>query len=156
MYLSDLLKQYEKINIQQHFGKTTIDEMWYIESIITFIKNAFENLPNELSAIIKKSDFNIKIKNPEIGVLRLQPKILKLKQIDHSNVEKLTSRGIKSSMNDPIKVIQKILEKIFSHLLFYIEQEFHNKFSTWSPSVLEYKKPSIELKNLKLENGDPP
>ena len=59
-------------------------------------------------------------------------------------------------MNDPIKVIQKILDKIFSHLLFYIEQEFHNKFSTWSPSVLEYKKPSIELKNLKLENGDPP
>ena len=62
MYLSDLLKQYEKINIQQHFGKTTIDEKWYIESIINFIKNAFNHLPNELSAIIKKSDFNIKIK----------------------------------------------------------------------------------------------
>ena len=31
-------------------------------------------------------------------------------------------------MNDPIKLIQKILDKIFSHLLFYIEQEFHNNF----------------------------
>ncbi len=88
IYLSDLLKQYVKINIHQHFGKTTIDEKWYIESIINFIKNAFNNLPNELSAIFKKSDFNIKIKKPEIGVLRLQPKILKLKQINHSNVEK--------------------------------------------------------------------
>ena len=43
MYLSDLLKQYEKINIQQHFGKTTRDKK---KNILTFILNTNENLTN--------------------------------------------------------------------------------------------------------------
>jgi len=39
-------------------------------------------------------------------------------------VSELTCRGIKSSMNDPIKLIQKVLDKVYSHLLYDIEHEF--------------------------------
>ena len=38
-------------------------------------------------------------------------------------------------MKDPIKIVQKILDKIFNHLLFYVENEFNVKFRKWSPSV---------------------
>ena len=68
-------------------------------------------------------------------MLRLQQKVLKLKEVSFSNISKLTSRGIKSSKKDPIKIVQKILDKIFNHLLFYVENEFNVKFSKWSPSV---------------------
>ena len=37
---------------------------------------------------------------------------------------KLYCREIYSSMNDPIKKVQITLDKIHSHLLFLIEQEF--------------------------------
>ena len=135
MFVKDLLEQYEKINLQQHFGEVDLNENWYIENILDFIKQAEINLPNELSKIITKSNFIWEEKNPEIGVLRLQPKVLKLKEVSFSNISKLTSRGIKSSMKDPIKIVQKILDKIFNHLLFYVENEFNIKFSKWSPSV---------------------
>ena len=90
IFLEDLL--------QQHFGKVTITEDWYISNIIEFITQAETNLPRELSKIITKPNFKWECINPEIGVLRLQPKILKLKEINHENVIHLTSRGIKSSM----------------------------------------------------------
>ena len=61
------------------------------------------------------------------------PKILKLKTI--SKVSNLTCRGIKSSVNDPINLIQKILDKVYSHLLYYIEIEFTRLFGKLSPSV---------------------
>ena len=89
----------------------------------------------ELSNIILETDFIWKEKRSEIGVLRLQPKVLKLEEINYQNIKKLTSRGIKSSMKDPIKVIQKILDKVFSHLLFYVEEKFHSMFGVVSPSV---------------------
>ena len=41
-------------------------------------------------------------------------KILKLQEVNHKNVVNLTSRGIKSSMKDPIKTIQKILDRGFN------------------------------------------
>ena len=127
--------QYEKINLQQHFGKVDLDEDWYIRNILDFIKQAEINLPNELSKIKTKSYFRWEGKDSEIGVLRLMPKILKLQEVNHKNVVNLTSRGIKSSMKDPIKTIQKILDRVFNHLLFYIENEFNKKFGKWSPSV---------------------
>ena len=135
MFVKDLLEQYEKINLQQHFGKVDLNKSWYIKNILDFLKQAELNLPNELSKIITKSNFIWEVKNPEIGVLRLQPKVLKLKEVSFSNISKLTSRGIKSSKKDPIKIVQKILDKIFNHLLFYVENEFNVKFSKWSPSV---------------------
>ena len=55
------------------------------------------------------------------------PKILKLKKVSKENVSKLTCRGVKSSMNDPVKLIQKVLDKVYK------------PFTTWyyelSPSV---------------------
>ena len=63
------------------------------------------------------------------------PKILKLKKISRSNLPFSTSRGIKSALRDPIKVVQKTLDKIYSHLLNYIEQSFTSKFNLLSPSV---------------------
>ena len=39
-------------------------------------------------------------------------------------------------MKDPIKVVQKILDKIYNHLLFiFIEEQFHERFSRPFPSV---------------------
>ena len=119
---TELLNQYVKINLQQHFGKTSISDSWYITNILNFIRDAKSNLPTELSNIIYPSDFVSIIVKPEIGVLRLQPKVLKLNPISYENIEKLTSRGIKSSLRDLIKVIQKILDKIFNHLLYFIEE----------------------------------
>ena len=47
-----------------------------------------------------------------IGTLRLMPKILKFKVITKENVKNLNCRGIKSSMPDPLKIVQKALDKI--------------------------------------------
>ena len=38
-------------------------------------------------------------------------------------------------MKDPIKIIQRILDRVFNHLLFHVENEFNIKFGKWSPSV---------------------
>ena len=38
-------------------------------------------------------------------------------------------------MNDPIKRVQITLNKIYSHLLFFVEQEFTRIFGKLSPSV---------------------
>ena len=83
-----------------------------------FIKEAKVNLPTELSKIILKTDFNWKETNSH-----LQPKVLKLKVINYENIEKLTSRGIKSSMKDPLKVVQNILDKVFINFLFYVKKK---------------------------------
>ena len=38
-------------------------------------------------------------------------------------------------MNDPIKTVQKTLDKIYSHLLHFVELAFANRFNMLSPSV---------------------
>ena len=50
-------------------------------------------------------------------------------------MSKLTCHGIKSSMNDPIKLIQKVLDKVYSNLLHDIETEFWRLYGKLSPSV---------------------
>ena len=144
IFLEDLL--------QQHFGKVTITEDWYISNIIEFITQAETNLPRELSKIITKPNFKWECINPEIGVLRLQPKILKLKEINYENVIHLTSRGIKSSMKDPIKVVQQILDKIFNHLLFYVENKFNLKYSKLSTSVCGIEEAISRISDSKTGN----
>ena len=146
MYTTDLLDQYSKINVQQHFGRVDLIESWYIDNIRKFIIDAKIHLPTELSKIIVKQDFIWDKQCSEIGVLRLQPKVLKLKAVNFENVEHLTSRGIKSSMKDPIKVIQKILDKIFNHLLFHIEENFNLQFGCISPSVTGVKEAISRIK----------
>ena len=52
-------------------------------------------------------------------------------------------------MNDPIKCVQKVLDRIFSHLLFHIEQQFHRNFQCYPHRVHE----AIErLKNAKVSD----
>ena len=63
------------------------------------------------------------------------PKILKLKVITKERVKNLNWRGIKSSMCDPLKMVQKALHKIYSHLLYFIENEFWRLHGRLSPSV---------------------
>ena len=84
----------------------------------TFIKDARDNIPFELSNIVKKTDFIWKKNKAVIGTLRLMPKVLKLKTINKDNVENLNTRGIKSSMNDPIQLVQKTLDKLYNHMFF--------------------------------------
>ena len=38
-------------------------------------------------------------------------------------------------MNDPIRIIQKCLDGVYNHLLFYVEEEFNRRFGCLSPSV---------------------
>ena len=123
------------VDQQQHFGQVHIDEDQYISDILDFIEEAETKLPPELSRIVKKTDFVVQVEQPEIGCLRLQPKIQKMKNVDFEHIHQLKSRGIKSSMKDPIKRIQIVLNRIFEHLLYFVEKEFHNKFGKLSPSV---------------------
>ena len=132
---TDLLTQYDKINAKQHFGKAKITEDWYLENIKQYLQQASENIPDELANIVSCTDFKWTGKKSEIGTLRLMPKILKLKRISKENVEDLNCRGIKSSMHDPLKIVQKALDKIYSHLLYFIENEFWRRYGRLSPSV---------------------
>ena len=65
--------------------------------------------------------------------ISIDAKILKLKTINKGNVSNLTCRGIKSLMGDPINLIQKILDKVNSHLLYHIEIQFTRLFGKLSP-----------------------
>ena len=42
-------------------------------------------------------------------------------------------------MKDPIKIVQKILEEVFNHLLFYIQEKFKDLFGILSPTVTGVK-----------------
>ena len=53
-------------------------------------------------------------------------------------------------MKDPIKVIQKILDKLFNHLLYYVENEFNIKYSKWSPSVFGIDEAITRIKESKM------
>ena len=87
LYKTDLLDQYTKINVQQNFGAVKISEEWYLVNIMKFIKDAEENLPTELSKIVLNKDFIWNETTSEIGVLRLQPKVLKFKAISYENIK---------------------------------------------------------------------
>ena len=64
-----------------------ISEEWYLVNIMKLIKDAHgENLPTELSKIVLKKDFIWNETTSEIGVLTLQPKVLKLKAINYENI----------------------------------------------------------------------
>ena len=135
MNIEDYKSQYTKINNQQHFGKVDLDEDIYISQILEYLSDMKKSIPKQLSNIIKPSDFDFKGKAPSLGILRLLPKILKLKTIGPESVDVLKSQGIKASLNDPIQCVQKSLDNIFNHLLFYIEQHFHRRFNRLSPST---------------------
>ena len=111
---------YSIFNIQQYFGTVNILETFYFN--LYFISLAASNVPNELSKIVKPSDFYWKLPILSIGVLGLMAKNVKLKNIDRLQISSFTSRGIKSALNDPIKTVQKTINKIYSQ----IEHAFSN------------------------------
>ena len=131
----DYLDQYRQINEKQNFGRTAVIEEDYLNFIENTISEARESIPTELSSIIKKKHFDNNITNKCIGVLRLMPKVAKLKEINYASIKELKSRGIRSSLNDPLKIIQSVLNKIFGHILYFMEKHFHERFNRLSPSV---------------------
>ena len=135
MNIEDVKEQYRRVNAQQHFERAHISEEWYLEHILGFIQDAKCCLPKQLSKIIRPKDFDPTFVHPAIGTLRLMPKILKLPVVSPENVSLLKSRGIKSSLNDPVRTVQTILDKVINHILFYMEQEFATKYSCYSPTV---------------------
>ena len=52
-------------------------------------------------------------------------------------------------MNDLIKVVQKCIDRIYNHLLVYVETEFHRKFGLFSPSVTGIDEAISRVKNSK-------
>ena len=138
---TELIEQYTKINIQQHFGSTNVSE-----ECLNFIQEWITRWAQEY-----KYRFWFCMDGKSFWDGRLQPKVLKLPEINASNVPLLRSRGIKSSMRDPIRIIQKILDTIFNHLLFHIENQFISQFGVFSPSVLGVHKAIFWIKNRKLE-----
>ena len=78
---TDLIKQYSLINKKQHFGKSKIEESWYLTNILQFINEASNSIPSELSEIVPKSLLSWENPQCEIGILRLMPKLLKLSTI---------------------------------------------------------------------------
>ena len=119
--------------------------------ILTILLKAKQNLPKELSGIIKPKDFISESKKEGLGALRLMPKILK---IDQSEIPNLKCQGIKTSMSDPITVIQKILDKLFNHVLHFQEKEFVKRFGFSSPSVTGVKEAGQRIKASKTGNGE--
>ena len=70
--------QYTKINVQQHFGALNIMEEWYLAQIKELIKDAEANQPTKIGKIVLNTDFIWNELTSEIGVFRLQPKVVKL------------------------------------------------------------------------------
>ena len=65
--VKDLIDQYRQINLQQHFEHAQVDEEQYLIDINHFIKSAKQNLPKELSGIIKPKDFISESKKEGLG-----------------------------------------------------------------------------------------
>ena len=80
-----------------------------------YLQLASENILDELANIVSSTDWTEQ--KSKIGMLGLMPKILKLKVFAKENVENLNCSGIKSSMSDPLKMVQKALDKIYSHYI---------------------------------------
>ena len=135
MDIDDLLIQYDKINVQQHFGKIDVDEGTYLAFILNFIISAGASIPHKLSSILKPSNFIWPEKEAAIRVLCLMPKFLKMNTISRSDLPSLKSQGIKSALKDPIHTLQKSLDKIYDHLLNELECVFTRRFNILSPSV---------------------
>ena len=55
-------------------------------------------------------------------------------------------------MHDPITTIQKILDRTFSHLLFYQEKHFVDRFGRCSPTVTGVDEAASRLKKAKIGN----
>ena len=154
----ELINQFDKINKKQHFIPANISESEYLEEIKYQKKHIYSIMPDRakfklephLLQNLQKTNF----KEQCIGVLRLLPKLGKLKYPDVSCIKDLTSRGIKSSIQDPINDISEILaslsKEVFQNLASYFEKEFNMR----CPVVLGSKETSEILKNETVQSDD--
>ena len=111
-----------------------------------------KNIPCQVNKFVKTNDFDYDSKKANLGILYLLPKILKLKTIGPESISVLKCRGIKSSMNDPIQCVQKVLDHIFNHLLYHIEEQFHKDFQRLSPSCTSVNEAIERLKSAKVNS----
>ena len=123
---------------------------------VKFINSAGASIPHELSSILKPSDFVWPDTEAAIGVLRLMPKILKMNTISRSGLPFLKSRRIKSAMKDPIRTLQKYLDKIYNHLLNELECVFVRRFNILSSSVSSATKQFREPRVVPQVHGETP
>ena len=68
------------------------------------------------------------------------------------SVGSLPCLRIMYSMHDPITTIQKVLDRIFSHLLFYQEKHFVDRFGRCSPTVTGVDEAASRFKKAKIGN----
>ena len=137
----EILNQYVKINVKQNFVQADIIERDYLQNMETFINLSTSSMPYEIrswvpSKFLKKYTLPA---NAEIGIMRLQPKILKLKSLDICNLTQLTSRGIRAATSDPLGIVEKIIHYITKKLFEKLEEEFKNTFNIKPPMVKSTK-----------------
>lgn len=133
-----LLEQFEKINIKQGFSKSNVVEADYLREMSQLKRHLVEIIPKEVENILSyKFIANLKSEElGEIGILRLLPKILKLKHPSFYSIDELTSRGIKSSMHDPINSIASILSELSKTLYENLKTAFKGLFGMEAPPKL--------------------
>ena len=153
----ELLNQFEKLNKKQHFVKATIIEEEYLNEIKKKKLYISSIMPEETKAKLSKKCLENLVKpkkNAEIGTMRLMPKIGKLITPTKESVNELTSRGIKSSINDPINDISEILSTLSKEVFTSLANAFERNFGRKCPVVLGSAQTSNLLKNEKCSNQD--
>ena len=153
----ELLNQFEKINAQQHFIPANINENEYLIEITKKKLYISFSMPEETKSKLPKSLYSNLLKrrqNEEIGIMRLMPKIGKLKIPNSDSVDDLTSRGIKSSINDPINDVSEILSNLSKEVLTALERAFEQNFKRKCPIVKGSLQTSGLLKSEKVGVSD--
>ena len=84
------------------------------------------------------------------------PKNFKMNTISRSGLPFLKSRRIKSAMKDPIRTLQKSLDKIYNHLLNELECVFVRRFNILSSSVSSATKQFREPRVVPQVHGETP
>lgn len=134
----DILEQYELLNKKQKFVKVNVDEKTYLNEICLKINSSITFMPNELRKLIPYNLLKESVPSDDhsIGILRILPKVLKLKEISYKNIGKLTSRGIRAATNDPLGKLEKILHFITKFLFDKMKEDFQTKEDKEIPMVV--------------------
>ena len=151
-----LLVQFLKLNKKQGFIKSNIIEETYLDELSKIKQHLFKTMPEEIQ---KKLHYKLLINlqdltRGEIGIMRLLPKILKLKNPSNYTIDELTSRGIKSSLKDPINSISSILAELSKELYENLKAEFERKFKIKAPPKTGSDEAMSMLKTETLSGSD--
>ena len=133
----DIKIQYHKLNIKQKFTKVIIEENDYLRMIHNENMSAITRMPNELKKIVPYwlQRIGEPSSDASIGVLRLLPKVLKLKKVEFASLDKLTSRGIRAATADPLGKIEKMLHFIMKKMFTDLKKEYENVYEGKIPMI---------------------